>query len=156
MSAQQWIDRLQLQPHPEGGWFAESFRDIRRIEDGKYSASTAIYFLLEAGIPSHLHKIGASELWHFYAGAPLLVHQLCEKDGYVTHRVGESWEDGARFQAVVPPHVWFGAETLGEFSLVGCTVAPGFEFSEFTLGTREELCRLFPDHVDIVRRLTRN
>ena len=153
MSAKEWITRLQLQKHPEGGWFSETFRDERYINNGSHNASTAIYFLLEQGEPSRLHRIASAEMWHFYAGAPLLVHQL-DQQGHSIHTLGSDWENGARFQAVVPAQAWFGAETLGEYSLVGCTVAPGFTFSEFELGTREELENIFPQHRDIVYRLT--
>ena len=153
MSAKEWIARLQLEKHPEGGWFVETFRDAHLINHGSHNASTAIYFLLEAGEPSHLHRIDSAEMWHFYAGDPLLVHQL-DPTGHHIHRLGRDWERGERFQAVVPPGAWFGAETLGEYSLVGCTVAPGFTFSGFELGTRKQLENLFPDHRDIVHKLT--
>ena len=155
MSAQYWIETLQLEEHPEGGWFAESFRDEKKVCSQSRSASTAIYFLLEAGVSSHFHKIASAEMWHFYTVDPLIVHQLDIHGGYVTHTLGRDWEGGERFQAVVPAGVWFGAETLGRFSLVGCTVAPGFDFADFELAKRKQLCMDFPNHRELVMRLTR-
>ena len=155
LSAQYWIDTLGLTSHPEGGWFKETFRDETLIQQGTRNASTGIYFLVESGAPSCLHRIGASEMWHFYAGDPLVVHQLCTQKGYQRHLLGQNWQKGERFQAVVPPNVWFGAQTLGAYSLVGCTVAPGFDFADFTLGTRQALQELFPQYGDVVEMLTR-
>ena len=153
MNAKDWIERLKMEEHPEGGWYVESFRDSR-IDSGK-SASTAIYFLLTRGAPSHFHRIRSAEMWHFYAGSPLLVHQLRTKEGYKEHRIGEDWDLGYHFQSVVPPMSWFAAETLGDFSLVGCTVAPGFEFTDFELAKRDELLASFPEYHELVTRLTR-
>lgn len=152
MSAQQWIERLGLQSHPEGGWFVETFRDDRMAE--ARSASTAIFFLLEKDKPSHFHRIQSAEMWHFYAGDPLMVHQLRHDTGYQTHLLGSCWEKGERFQAVVPAQSWFASETLGEFSLVGCTVAPGFEFVDFELATAELLMQDFSAHSSLIERFT--
>ena len=153
MKAEDWIQKLNMQQHPEGGWYVESFRDAQNIS-GK-SASTAIYFLLLQGSPSHFHRIQSAEMWHFYAGSPLLVHQLRTDEGHRIHRIGRDWDKGYRFQSVVPPMSWFAAETLGDFSLVGCTVAPGFEFSDFELAKRENLIESFPEHQELIGRLTR-
>ena len=149
--ASYWIDTLQMNKHPEGGWYVETFRD-EHISAGK-SASTAIYFLLTEAEVSHFHRIASAEMWHFYAGSPVLVHQL-DENGYTTHKIGSEWEQGERFQAVVPAGVWFAAESLGAYSLVGCTVAPGFEFADFELGQREKLEELFPMHHDLIARFT--
>jgi predicted cupin superfamily sugar epimerase len=153
MNAEDWIQRLNMKSHPEGGWYVESFRDAHQLQEK--SASTAIYFLLLRGEPSHFHRIRSAEMWHFYAGSPLIVHQLRTDEGYKEHRVGRDWEDGYRFQSVVPPMSWFAAESLGDFSLVGCTVAPGFEFADFELAKGEELVRSFPKYQDLIDRLTR-
>ena len=110
---------LNLQPHPEGGWFRESFRD---------SASTAIYYLLKAGEVSRWHRIDAAEVWHFYRGAPLEL-----KIGKAMHVLGPAIEQGEAPQAVVPPGEWQTARSLGDYTLVGCTVAPGFAFSSFEM-----------------------
>jgi len=117
MSAADVIRMLELKPHPEGGHFRETFRDPRTIE-GR-AASTAIYFLLARGERSHWHRVDAAEGWHWYAGAPL--------DLQIHSGIGE------RPQAVVPAHAWQAAETLGDWTLCGCTVAPGFEYSGFEL-----------------------
>ena len=129
-TAQAIIDTLGLQPHPEGGWYAETFRDENG--DGR-PASTAIYYLLQAGERSHWHRVrDAAEIWHFYAGDPLL---LRISDGTTVQELhlGPDVAAGERPQAVVPADAWQSAEPLGQFTLVGCTVAPGFEFSSFEM-----------------------
>ncbi len=129
--AEKIIERLGLQPHPEGGHFRETFRDpVQR--DGR-AASTAIYFLLRAGERSHWHRVDAAELWHWYAGAPLALHVA--ETGQPAQRLilGTALEDGQRPQGLVPTGAWQSAESLGAYSLVGCTVAPGFEFAGFEL-----------------------
>jgi predicted cupin superfamily sugar epimerase len=132
LSAGDIIRLLDLQPHPEGGHFRETFRDPHANAEGR-AASTAIYFLLEAGEVSRWHRVDAAEVWHWYAGAPL---ELCmAKNDRITAKLilGSSLGDGQRPQAVVPAHHWQNARTLGAWTLVGCTVAPGFEFSRFEL-----------------------
>lgn len=123
---------LGLKPHPEGGWYAESFRDAAG-PDGR-ARSTAIYFLLEAGDVSHWHRVtDAAEAWHYYAGAPLVI--TLSKNGHdaEAHRLGSNISMGERPQIVVPPNCWQTATSLGAWTLVGCTVAPGFEFASFEL-----------------------
>ena len=153
MSAKEWIRRLNMTQHPEGGWYVESFRDPRVIEER--NASTAIYFLIEKGVPSHFHQIRSAELWHFYCGASLIVHELSEQ-GYTKHMVGPNWDKGESFQTVIPAFSWFGAETTGEYSLVGCTVAPGFSFHDFTLAKRDTLTEEYGAHAQLIKRLTRD
>jgi len=128
--AERIIERLGLQPHPEGGYFRETFRDPRQI-NGR-AASTAIYFLLKEGEVSHWHRVDATEVWHYYAGAPLALSTAGEPDAG-TVILGNALEQGERPQAAVPANVWQSARTLGEWTLVGCTVAPGFEFAAFEL-----------------------
>lgn len=129
-TAAEIIRLLQLQPHPEGGHFRETFRDPRSV-DGR-AASTAIYFLLARGERSHWHRVDAAEVWHFHAGAPLA---LSISDGTSTRvlELGTDLAAGARPQAVVPAGHWQAAESLGDWTLVGCTVAPGFAFERFEL-----------------------
>jgi uncharacterized protein len=129
-SADDIIAWLGLQPHPEGGHFRETFRDARQI--GGRSVSTAIYFLLAAGERSHWHRVDAAEIWHFYAGAPLELSMSAEAERRVL-RLGVDLARGERPQAVVPAGVWQSARSLGAWSLVGCTVAPGFDFAGFEL-----------------------
>ncbi len=123
---------LDLQPHPEGGHYRETFRDSRTVE-GR-SVGTAIYFLLAAGERSHWHRVDAAEIWHFHAGAPLALE--IEGQGVVT--LGVDLAAGQRPQAVVPTGAWQAARTLGDWTLVGCTVAPGFEFAGFELAPDDE------------------
>lgn len=132
LSAADVIRMLGLKPHPEGGHFRETFRDPNNI-NGR-AASTAIYFLLSAGERSHWHRVDAAEAWHWHAGAPLAL-EICAPDSKLVERIvlGPDIVKGERPQAIVPVMAWQAAETLGEWTLVGCTVAPGFEFSGFEL-----------------------
>ncbi len=132
MTADEIIALLGLQPHPEGGYFRETFRDAPGA-DGR-AASTAIYFLLKRGERSHWHTVDAVEIWHWHAGAPLKLSLAATDAGPVTEIIlGADLGQGERPQGVVPPHHWQAAETLGEWTLVGCTVAPGFDFAGFRL-----------------------
>lgn len=125
------IDLLGLAPHPEGGHFRETFRDAAPA--GGRPASTAIYFLLAAGERSAWHRVDAAEVWHWYAGAPLAL-EIAGDDGNVTvERLGADLEAGERPQAVVQAGAWQAAESLGDWTLVGCTVAPGFAFEGFEM-----------------------
>ncbi len=129
-TAEEIIAVLGMQRHPEGGWYAETFRDG---DGGSRGASTAIYYLLQAGERSHWHRVrDAAEVWHFYAGDPLL---LKISDGMTVEdiRLGTNLAAGERPQGVVPANAWQSAEPLGAFTLVGCTVAPGFEFASFEM-----------------------
>lgn len=131
LSAAEVIALLDLQPHPEGGHFRETFRDAAL--EGTRAASTAIYFLLAAGERSHWHRVDASETWHFYAGAPLALHMAPEGEPAQTVTLGTDIAGGQQPQAVVPPFVWQAAESQGAWTLVGCTVAPAFLFSGFQM-----------------------
>lgn len=131
LSADAVIALLQLAPHPEGGHFRETFRDATAAEER--GASTAIYFLLKAGEQSHWHAVDAAEGWHYYAGAPLML-EISPAGGPITEvRLGSDLAAGERPQAVVPRDYWQRARSLGGWTLVGCTVAPGFMFGGFRL-----------------------
>ena len=133
ISAADIIRLLDLKPHPEGGHYRQTFCDPHTI-DGRHAASTAIYFLLARGQRSHWHKVDAVEVWHYYAGAPLHLETAVNDRGPVERvTLGPDLSAGERPQAVVPMHVWQAAESLGDWTLVGCTVAPGFEFAGFEL-----------------------
>lgn len=158
------VAALGLSPHPEGGWFAESYRSAETLPaaglparfGAPRSASTAIYFLLPAGARSLLHRIKSDELWHFYLGGPLRLTQLFP-DGRVEEAVlGRDLAAGQRLQHAVPAGCWFGAapEPGSPYSLVGCTVAPGFDFADFELGRRAVLLARFPAARAVVERLT--
>lgn len=130
MTADEIIARLGLNPHPEGGHYAETFRD-ERLADGR-PASTAIYYLLKRGERSHWHRIDAAEIWHFYAGAALVL-SVADKCGARDIALGASIVKGEVPQGVVPAGAWQAARSTGEWSLAGCTVAPGFDFAQFEL-----------------------
>lgn len=153
VSAGSWIERLQLEPHPEGGFFRETYRDATQIKTdrGQRAVATHIYFLLRFGECSHLHRIQSAEGWHFYAGVPLVIHQFSEV--YQATILGDEHSKNP-FQAVVPKGVWFGAEVLSAgYSLVGCTVSPGFDFEDFELAKAERLIPQYPEHQDLIHRL---
>jgi predicted cupin superfamily sugar epimerase len=135
LAAADVIRLLDLRPHPEGGHYRETFRDRARTVDGR-AVSTAIYFLLAAGERSHWHRIDAAEVWHWHAGEALAL-RIAGNDGTVTVRLGPDLAAGERPQAVVPAGAWQAAETLGAWTLVGCTVAPGFDFKGFELAPKD-------------------
>ena len=125
------IRLLDLKPHPEGGNYHQTFRDARVVDGGR-AASTAIYFLLARGQRSHWHRVDAAEVWHFYAGSPLALEIAADgRRDLIT--LGSDLAAGQRPQGVVPAHAWQAAQSLGDWTLVGCTVAPGFEFAKFEM-----------------------
>jgi len=128
------IARLGLKPHPEGGHYRETFRDEAVDADGR-SRSTAIYFLLARGERSHWHRIDAVEVWHYHAGASLTL-QIADDGGRRSVKLGADLTSGEEPHAIVPPHAWQAAESNGDWTLVGCTVAPGFEFAKFELAPK--------------------
>lgn len=131
MTAQAIIRELNLERHPEGGWYRQTFRDS---QGGARGHSTAIYYLLEAGERSHWHRvIDAVEVWHYYAGAPLKLHISENGKDSTTIALGPDVLAGERPHGLVPAGWWQSAETTGDFTLVGCTVSPGFEFSSFEM-----------------------
>jgi len=128
------VAQLELKPHPEGGHYRETFRDPRVDASGR-SRSTAIYFLLARGEHSHWHRIDAGEVWHYYAGHPLTL-QIADAGGQRSIKLGPDLAAGEVPQAIVPPHAWQAAESNGDWTLVGCTVAPGFEFAALELAPK--------------------
>lgn len=130
LSARDVIATLHMERHPEGGWYSETFQDEHEV-DGR-PQSSAIYYLLEAGDVSHWHRVDAVEVWHFYAGAALLL-RVSDGASVTEHRMGPEISKGDRPQVVVPRYAWQSAVSTGAWSLVGCTVAPGFRFSSFEL-----------------------
>ena len=134
LSAADVIRLLDLKPHPEGGHFRETFRDARNVEDGR-AASTAIYYLLARGERARWHRVDVAECWHFYAGAPLALHTAHAEDRR-TIRLGNDIAAGDRPQMVVAAGAWQAAESLGDWTRVGATVAPGFEFDGFELAPK--------------------
>lgn len=154
-----WIRALELLPHPEGGWYRETYRSPLPVDMGgvERSAATAIYFLLAGNHFSALHRIKSDEIWHFYAGSSLAVEGILADGSRQTWRVGLDLAAGDLPQAVVPAGTWFGAELIDKsaYALVGCTVSPGFDFADFELAERPALLARFPQHADLIARLTR-
>ena len=147
MDAGATIRRLGLRPHPEGGFYRETFRSphLLALPDGRTRpASTAIHFLLPAGARSAWHRVSSDEVWHHYDGGPLLLYRLGMPDVHLHTKTP---------QAVVPAGVWQAAEPEGPAVLVGCTVAPGFDFADFVLGDTERLAAEFPAQAALIRRL---
>lgn len=144
-----------LGEHPEGGYFRETYRAEGVIPGTGRNFSTAVYYLLAAGQRSRLHRLKSDELWHFYLGGPLAVEQLFPDGRTETVLLGQDAAAGQRLQHAVPAGCWFGAWPAEgtAFSLVGCTVAPGFDFADFELGDRERLLKAFPGAADLIRKL---
>ncbi len=163
--ASYWIQKLELTSHVEGGAFRETYRSELTIPhgvlplffQGDRSASTSIYFLLAAGQFSAFHRIAADEVWHFYFGDPLFVHEINHSGRLVTHRLGTDPGKGESFQTVVKAGSWFASIPApgSEYALVGCTVAPGFDFADFELADRTALARQYPEHAGLIHKLTR-
>ena len=159
-----WIDGLGLESHVEGGYFREVYRSRETIPAAALPArfgdartiSTAIYFLLESEQVSAFHRIKSDELWHFYYGSPLTLHIIDDRGQYVQRGLGDSPDVGECFQAVIPAGSWYGATVNApdSYSLVGGTVAPGFDFADFELARRDELLGRYPEHRGIIERLT--
>ena len=163
MTAQHYIEHLQLLPHPEGGYYKESYRSPGSIPGsclpgfaGDRSFSTAIYFLLEQGDFSAFHRIKSDECWHFYEGGTLLIHVL-QNGGYACNKLGKEISKGEVLQFVVPAGAWFASEPADgiSFALVGCTVAPAFDFGDFEMAKKESLVQEFPEHTSLINRLCR-
>lgn len=162
-SAAYWIERLRLAPHPEGGWFRETYRSREVIAeaalpgrfDGDRAFATVIYFLLQRGEFSAFHAINQDETWHFYDGGSLTLHAIDPDGRYSKYILGLSAEERATPQISVAAGWFFAAETGDHpYTLAGCTVAPGFDFADFRMPVREELIRRFPQHQEIITRFT--
>lgn len=164
-TAKYWIEKLQLNPHPEGGYFRQTYRaDMVIAQDalpvgfaGARAASTAIYFLLEGENFSAFHRLRSDEVWHFYVGAPLIVHGISREGSYSSFLLGQDLDAGQVLQAVVPAGCWFASHLAARksFAVVGCTVAPGFDFEDFEMGKRGELVSKYPGYEELITRLTR-
>lgn len=169
MDVEEIVRVLALSPHPEGGFYRETYRAPLELPEsalggrhaGPRSASTAIYFLVPRDSFSALHRIASDEAWHFYGGAPLEIVELDEAGGLTLTRLGDDLARGERPQHVVPRGAWFGSrvcagtEARGGHSLVGCTVAPGFDFADFEMADRAALSARWPSHAALITALTR-
>jgi uncharacterized protein len=164
-NAAYYIEKLGLTQHVEGGAFAETYRCATKIDKhnlpdtfhGDRNYGTAIYFLLTQGDFSAFHKIASDEIWHFYEGNPLHIYELDQTGKLTTHHLGRDIENGETYQCVIQAGNWFASrcETENGFSLVGCTVAPGFDFEDFELANKETLSQEFPQHKEIIKELCR-
>lgn len=158
MTPAELVVALGLAPHPEGGFFRETYRSAESFAPAGIGApravSTAILYLLRAGEKSRLHRIKSDELWHHHLGGGLRLTQLLPGGKIEETLIGPGLAAGQRLQHAVPAGAWFGAEPLGEFALVGCTVAPGFDFADFELGKRNDLVQEFPLAREAIVRLT--
>jgi predicted cupin superfamily sugar epimerase len=163
-TADYYIEKLGLTAHVEGGAFKETYRSSLMIEqrslptafNGNRNASTAIYFLLKHGQFSAFHKIAADEMWHFYDGSTLCIYEITVQGKLIKHLLGRDLDKGESLQIVISAGSWFASrcEVVGSFSLVGCTVAPGFDFDDFVLANRQQLSEAFPQHKTLIEELT--
>jgi len=164
LTAEYWIQALRLRKHPEGGYYREVYRSSETISSASLpprfgeerNLATSIYFLLPGHEVSRLHRLSSDEIWHFYTGSSLTLHVIDRAGEHRTVRLGPDARGGEVFQAVIENRSWFGARVNEQnaFSLIGCTVAPGFEFQDFEIGSRRELLREFPRHREIIEALT--
>ena len=163
--AQYWIEQLALLPHPEGGYYKETYRSQEEIDseslptrfNGVRNFSTAIYFLLPSEDRSLFHRIKSDELWHFHKGSSLSIYVLSDNNIKI-YVLGDNPARGESLQVVIPANTWFGAQVNEprSYTLAGCTVAPGFDFNDFELAKRDELLREYPAFKEVVIQLTRS
>jgi len=161
--AEYWISHLSLRPHPEGGFYRETYRSLENIQpcglptrfSASRSFSTAIHFLLRSQDRSLLHRIKSDELWHFHYGSMLHIYVL-HQEGVALYKLGNDPDAGESLQVVIPANCWFGAKVNAPntYTLASCTVAPGFDFQDFELGTQNQLLQEFPNHSEIIKALT--
>ncbi len=164
-NAQYWVQHLGMQSHPEGGYFKEVYRaevtlprqGLPQYFNGPRPACTSIYFMLEGTQFSAFHRFKSDEVWHFYAGTSLTLYVLQANGTVQELLVGNNPAQGESLQVVVPAGVWFGARVNqpNSYALVGCTVAPGFDFADFELAQRQNLLQTYPQHQALITSLTR-
>ena len=165
MDTDYWIKNLNLQAHPEGGFYKETYRAVETLSvqslparfDGERNFSTAIYFLLRSQDRSVFHRIKSDELWHFYQGSTLSIYILTDR-GLLIKKLGNNLLHGESLQVVVPANCWFGArvEEPEAYALCGCTVSPGFDFHDFEMADRAELLKKYPGYEKEIVHLTRD
>ena len=153
------VNFYNMESHPEGGWYKETYRSITELSIdnlGKRNLMTSIYFLLESHQTSNFHQIKSDELWFYHSGSPLTVHCIYPNGKYEMLHIGPDFEKGHTFQALVPKGTIFGSTVNNEnsYSMVGCVVSPGFDFNDFKLFNNEELLQEFPQHQSIINKLT--
>ena len=163
--AEYWIEKLNLRQHPEGGFFTEVYRSKRYVHlpefDGPRSVCTAIYYLLIGDQYSFFHRIKSDEIWHFYAGSSLLLHIIEEKEEktrLIDISLGSNIDNNETFQAVINSGSWFAASVIDDdsYSLVGCTVSPGFEYRDWEIGQMQKLSRLYPQYKSVIEKYAKS
>ena len=164
ITGQDWIEKLNLEKHPEGGYYRETYRCSDLINQdqslsrypSQRNVSTAIYYLLMNQEFSAFHQLKSDEIFHFYSGSPLEVHLISDRGQYSCLKLGNNLVENENPQLVIPHGYWFGSRVSepNSYSLIGCTVAPGFNFADFILGKRQELLNLYPEHQQIITDLT--
>lgn len=154
-----WINHLNLQPHPEGGFYREVFRSgisvSRESSSAQKQACTSIYYLLGGNDFSAFHRLTSDEIWYFHKGAPLVIHAISQEGSYTRHNLSDTTE--GNLSVVIEAGIWFAAEVQSGngFTLVSCAVAPGFDFAEFEMAEQQVLLSLYPQHADLLRCLCR-
>ncbi|MEI5993390.1 cupin domain-containing protein [Candidatus Enterococcus mansonii] len=153
-----WISQLELEPHPEGGYFKQllcSKQSLHVAPDKTRPYYTSIYFLLTQENPSHFHRLNSDEVWYYHYGSPLSIHMIHPDGRYEIVQLGNNLEKGDVLQAVVPSNVIFGSTVEGDrqFSLVSCMVSPGFDYQDFELFTKDQLISIYPEHQEIIEHL---
>lgn len=161
MNAEDYIKILELEKHPEGGYYKEVYRSSESFDNGatgKRNFSTSIYFLLKGDEVSNFHRIKSDEVWHHYTGSSVRIIMINMDGSFSTIIVGKNISAGEVFQFVIPAGVWFAAEVIDKdsFTLVGCTVSPGFDFDDFELAYREFLHNEYPQHKELINRFTKS
>jgi uncharacterized protein len=156
-----WIKKLKLRQHPEGGYFANTYRSNKIIElfgyNGTRSTCTAIYYLLTGNQFSSFHITKSDEIWHFYSGSSLILHIIDSKGKVNRVILGSNYNEGETFQVVVKAGCWFAVSInkKNSYSLVGCTVSPGFDYKDWIIGNRKRLTEMYPEHKKIIEEFTR-
>ncbi len=160
-----WIKKLGLEPHPEGGYFKEVYRSDDSFDltnnpnyNSQRNFSTSIYYLLEGDQFSTFHKLASDEIWHFYDGCPVELHMIDKSGEYKKALIGSNIADNNYLQFAIKSGIWFAAKPTdpNSYSLVGCTVSPGFDFHDFQMGKKDELVSQFPKHKKIIEKFTKD
>lgn len=155
MNIDKIIEELKMQPHPEGGFYSETYKSELSVEGQNRKLMTVIYFLLSNENVSRFHRIKSDEFWFYHGGCPLTVHTLTEEEGHTEYKVGMNFGEGQKPQLLVPKNTIFGSSVDEEgYALVSCAVAPGFEFEDFELFSKADLMVDFSEHESIINRLT--
>lgn len=154
-----WVNNLQMQKHPEGGFYKEIYRSTNQFTPKEIgdcrNYATSILFLLNKGDVSHFHQIKSDEIWYYHTGASCLIHVINVNGELITYKLGLDFQNGEVLQLVVPAGCIFASESSGDYSLVGCMVSPGFDFSDFKLFTTKELVNLYVHHEKIIKKFTK-